>query len=47
MFDELILRFKKPPLEILLKSFREVICEKLQELNPEITCIISKEIFNY
>jgi hypothetical protein len=45
MSDNLILRSKKPSFEIPLKSVGEVIWEKLQELNPETTCIVSKKIF--
>jgi hypothetical protein len=43
MSNDLILRSKKPPLEIPLKSVGEVFWKRLQELNPEATCIVSKE----
>jgi long-subunit acyl-CoA synthetase (AMP-forming) len=43
MSDELILRFKKHSFEIPLKSVGEVIWKKLQELNPETTCFVSKK----
>jgi hypothetical protein len=42
MSDEIILRSKKLPIEIPLKSVGEVLWEKLQELNNESTCIVSK-----
>ena len=45
MSNDLILRSKKPPLEIPLKSVGEVIWKRLQELNPETTCVVSKKIF--
>ncbi len=41
MSDNLILRSKKPSFEIPLKSVGEVIWKRLQELNPETTCIVS------
>ncbi len=43
MSDELILRSKKPSIEIPLKSFGEIIWEKIQELNEESVCIVSKK----
>jgi long-subunit acyl-CoA synthetase (AMP-forming) len=42
MSEEIILRSKKPPIEIPLKSVGEVLWEKLQELNKDSTCIVSK-----
>jgi hypothetical protein len=46
MTDELILRSKKPSFEIPLKSVGELIWEKLQELNKEMTCIVSKKNYS-
>jgi hypothetical protein len=46
MSEEIILRSKKPPIEIPLKSVGEVLWEKLQELNYESTCIVSKHFHN-
>ncbi len=46
MSGEIILRSKKPPIEIPLKSVGEVLLEKLQELNDESTCIVSKKLHN-
>jgi hypothetical protein len=43
MSDNLILRSKKPFLEIPLKSVGEIMWKKLKELNEETTCIVSKE----
>ncbi len=42
MSDEIILRSKKAPIEIPLKSVGEVLWEKLKELNEDSTCIVSK-----
>jgi hypothetical protein len=42
MSDEIILRSKKSPIEIPLKSVGEVLWEKLKELNEDSTCIVSK-----
>ncbi len=48
MSDEIILRSKKPPIEIPLKSVGQVLWEKLQELNQDSTCIVSwtKNFYN-
>jgi hypothetical protein len=46
MKDELILRSKMPSFEIPLKSVGELIWEKLQELNKEMTCIVSKKNYS-
>jgi hypothetical protein len=43
MSDNFILRSKKPSIEIPLKSVGEIMCKKLQELNEESVCIVSKE----
>ncbi len=42
MSEEIILRSKKPSIEIPLKSVGEVLWEKLRELNEDSTCIVSK-----
>ncbi len=42
MSNEIILRSKKAPIEIPLKSAGEVLWEKLKELNDDSTCIVSK-----
>jgi hypothetical protein len=45
MSNDLILRSKKASYEIPLKSVGEILWEKLQELNDETTCIVSKKCF--
>jgi hypothetical protein len=47
MSDNLILRSKKPSIEIPLKSVGETMWKKLQELNDESVCIVSKEKIIY
>jgi hypothetical protein len=42
MSEEIVLRSKKPPIEIPLKSVGEILWEKLRELNKDSTCIVSK-----
>jgi hypothetical protein len=42
MSEEIILRSKKPQIEIPLKSVGEVLWEKLRELDEDSTCIVSK-----
>jgi hypothetical protein len=42
MSEEIILRSKKPPIEIPLKSVGEVLWEKLRELDEDSTCIVSQ-----
>jgi hypothetical protein len=43
MSGEIILRSKKPPIEIPLKSVGQFLWEKLQEHNQDSTCVVSKE----
>jgi hypothetical protein len=42
MSEEIILKSKKPPIEIPLKVVGGVLWEKLQKLNEDSTCIVSK-----
>jgi hypothetical protein len=42
MSDKLILRSKKTSFESPVKSVGEVVFERLQKLNEETTCIVSK-----
>jgi hypothetical protein len=48
MSGEIILRSKKPPIEIPLKSVGQVLWEKLQALNEDSACVVSKvNLFHY
>ncbi len=42
MSHNFIVRSKKPPLDIPLKSVGQILWQKLRVLNEETTCIVSK-----
>jgi hypothetical protein len=42
MSDNFIVRSKKPPFDIPLKSVGQILWQKLRELNEDTTCIVSK-----
>jgi hypothetical protein len=45
MSEKFILRSKNTSFEIPVKSVGEVVFERLQKLNDETTCIVSKKFF--
>jgi hypothetical protein len=45
MSEKFILRSKKTSFEIPVESVGEVVFERLQKLNKETTCIVSKKKF--